>query len=113
MDARLGGAALARLMGAGEGLEVDLSRLAGEAERETKRMTELLAEGCRELAPGRPVGDVVAELLADHPDAGQVIAEAQVDKVSQDVEAPVAGVMRRLVDEGVGIRQGEPMAQID
>jgi pyruvate/2-oxoglutarate dehydrogenase complex dihydrolipoamide acyltransferase (E2) component len=45
--------------------------------------------------------------------AGQVIAEAQVDKVSQDVEAPVAGVMRQLVNEGIGIRQGEPMARID
>jgi pyruvate/2-oxoglutarate dehydrogenase complex dihydrolipoamide acyltransferase (E2) component len=45
--------------------------------------------------------------------AGQVIAEAQVDKVSQDVEAPVAGVMRQLVKEGIGIRQGEPMARID
>jgi pyruvate/2-oxoglutarate dehydrogenase complex dihydrolipoamide acyltransferase (E2) component len=45
--------------------------------------------------------------------AGQVIAEAQVDKVSQDVEAPVAGVMRQLINEGVGIRQGEPMARIE
>ena len=45
--------------------------------------------------------------------AGQVIAEVQVDKVSQDVEAPVAGVMRQLVNEGVGLRQGEPMARID
>lgn len=45
--------------------------------------------------------------------AGQVIAEVQVDKVSQDVEAPVAGVMYQLVAEGVGIRQGEPLARID
>ena len=33
--------------------------------------------------------------------AGQVIAEVQVDKVSQDVA------------EGVGVRQGEPLARID
>lgn len=45
--------------------------------------------------------------------SGQVIAEVQVDKVSQDVEAPVAGVMYQLVAEGVGIRQGEPLARID
>ena len=45
--------------------------------------------------------------------AGQVIAEVQVDKVSQDVEAPVAGVMQQLVSEAVGVRQGEPIAQIN
>ena len=45
--------------------------------------------------------------------AGQVIAEAQVDKVSQDVEAPVAGVMRQLINEGIAIRQGELMARIE
>ena len=45
--------------------------------------------------------------------AGQVIAEVQVDKVSQDVEAPVAGVLRQVVAEGVGVRQGEPLASID
>ena len=45
--------------------------------------------------------------------AGQVIAEVQVEKVSQDVEAPVAGIMYQLVAESVGIAQGEPMARID
>ena len=45
--------------------------------------------------------------------AGQVIAEVQVDKVSQDVEAPVAGTMYQYVAEGVGIAQGEPIARID
>ena len=44
--------------------------------------------------------------------AGQVIAEVHVDKVSQDVEAPVAGVMYQLVAEDVGLRQGEPLARI-
>jgi pyruvate/2-oxoglutarate dehydrogenase complex dihydrolipoamide acyltransferase (E2) component len=44
--------------------------------------------------------------------AGQVIAEAQVEKVSQDVEAPVAGVLHQLVAEGVGVRQGTPIATI-
>jgi pyruvate/2-oxoglutarate dehydrogenase complex dihydrolipoamide acyltransferase (E2) component len=45
--------------------------------------------------------------------AGQVIAEVQVEKISQDVEASVAGVMYQLVAEGIGVRQGEPIARID
>lgn len=44
---------------------------------------------------------------------GQVIAEVQVDKVSNDVEAPVAGVMYQLVAEGVSVLQGAPIARID
>ena len=43
---------------------------------------------------------------------GQVIAEVQIDKVSQDVESPVAGTMYQLVAEGVPIAQGAPMARI-
>jgi pyruvate/2-oxoglutarate dehydrogenase complex dihydrolipoamide acyltransferase (E2) component len=46
-------------------------------------------------------------------EAGQVIAEVQVDKISLDVVAPVAGVMYQLVAEGVGIMPGAPMARID
>ena len=45
--------------------------------------------------------------------AGQVIAEVQVDKVSQDLEAPMAGVLHQLVAEGAGVRQGQPVARID
>ena len=45
--------------------------------------------------------------------AGQVIAEVQVDKVSRDVEAPVAGVMYQFVAEGVAITQGALLARID
>jgi len=45
--------------------------------------------------------------------AGQVIAEVQVEKVSQDVEAPVSGTMYQYVAEGVGIAQGAMMARID
>lgn len=59
---------------------------------------------------------VVGTWFAEHGEqvrAGQVIAEVQVDKVSQDVEAPVAGVMYQLVGEGVGIVQGAPLARID
>ena len=44
---------------------------------------------------------------------GQVIAEVQLDKISFDVTAPVAGTMYQLVAEGVGIKPGDPMARID
>ena len=45
--------------------------------------------------------------------AGQLIAEVQVDKVSQDLEAPAGGVFHPVVAEGVGVRQGELIARID
>ncbi len=45
--------------------------------------------------------------------AGQVIAEVQVEKVSQDVPAPVGGTMYQYVAEGVAIEQGRPLARID
>lgn len=75
-DPRLGGAALAALMGSQEGVDVDLSALAGEAERECARLTELLTRSCERLDPSRGVGELIPELLADHPDADGVIPEA-------------------------------------
>ncbi|MEM9033710.1 MAG: lipoyl domain-containing protein [Actinomycetota bacterium] len=59
---------------------------------------------------------VVGTWFVNHGEAvaaGQVIAEVQVDKVSADVEAPVAGTMYQYVAEGVAIRQGAPLARID
>ncbi len=75
-DARLGGAALAALMGGQEGVKVDLTALAAAAERERERMAALLEESCRRLDPRRTAADLVPELLADHPDADGVIDEA-------------------------------------
>jgi hypothetical protein len=75
-DPRLGGPALAALMGAQEGLEVDLARLASQAGRERARLEELLAGACAELDPRRGVGELLPELLADHPSAEQVVPEA-------------------------------------
>lgn len=49
----------------------------------------------------------------EHVADGQVVAEVQVEKVSQDVEAPTAGVIHHLVAEGDATRQGEPIATID
>ena len=45
--------------------------------------------------------------------AGQVIAEVQVEKISQDVEAPVAGVVHLEVAESEGVNQGTVIARID
>jgi pyruvate/2-oxoglutarate dehydrogenase complex dihydrolipoamide acyltransferase (E2) component len=45
--------------------------------------------------------------------AGQLLAEVQVDKVSVDVPAPAAGVIRLLVDEEAEVPQGTPIARID
>ena len=45
--------------------------------------------------------------------AGQIIAEVQVEKVSQDVEAPVSGVIRLSVPEEAPVHQGDIIATID
>lgn len=45
--------------------------------------------------------------------AGQVIAEVMVDKVSLDVEAPIAGTVTVLVDEESVAKQGTAIARID
>jgi pyruvate/2-oxoglutarate dehydrogenase complex dihydrolipoamide acyltransferase (E2) component len=50
-------------------------------------------------------GDTVA--------ADQLLAEVQVDKVSVEVPAPVAGVVRLLVAEETTVTQGVPIARID
>jgi pyruvate/2-oxoglutarate dehydrogenase complex dihydrolipoamide acyltransferase (E2) component len=43
----------------------------------------------------------------------QLIAEVQVDKVSAEVPAPVAGTVRLLVPEEAVVRQGEVIARIE
>lgn len=44
--------------------------------------------------------------------AGQLLAEVQVDKVAQEVPAPVDGVVRLLAAEGDAVRQGSAIARI-
>jgi pyruvate/2-oxoglutarate dehydrogenase complex dihydrolipoamide acyltransferase (E2) component len=46
-------------------------------------------------------------------EAEQLLAEVQVDKVSVDVPAPAAGVVRLLVDEEAEVAQGSPIARIE
>jgi len=78
-DASLGAAALARLMGAGEGVEVDLGALAARADVERDRLMTRLAQACERLGEaGRPPLDVVRELVKRHPDADGVIEAARI-----------------------------------
>lgn len=59
---------------------------------------------------------VVGTWFVNHGESvksGQVIAEVQVEKVSQDVEAPIAGTLYQYVAESVAIKQGAPLARID
>lgn len=73
----LGSHQLAALMAAGEAVDLDLGRLEERADAERDRLREMLLDGCRAIDGDRPVGEVVAELLADQPDAAGVITEAR------------------------------------
>ncbi|GAA0280274.1 DUF885 family protein [Cryptosporangium japonicum] len=73
----LGAPALTALLSSAEALDVDLSALADDGERELTRVRALLDDACARIAPGQPTATTVAELLADHPDATGVLAEAQ------------------------------------
>jgi hypothetical protein len=75
--AALGAEGLAAWLGAAEAIEVDLTAMSARAEAERDRLRALLEEACERLAPGRPVGELIEELLRDHPDADGVITEAQ------------------------------------
>jgi hypothetical protein len=82
-EAAIGSAALAALMGTAEATRVDLGRLAEQADAERDRLTRLLREACARIEPDADVRAVVAALVAQHPDADGVIAQAtaQVEEV--------------------------------
>ncbi|HEY2301490.1 MAG TPA: DUF885 family protein [Acidimicrobiales bacterium] len=75
-DPAIGAVSLARLMGAPEAMTVDLGRLALRADAERSRLGDILNEACGRIEPGRSVPEVVAALLADHPDGPGVVDEA-------------------------------------
>ncbi len=75
--AALGADGLTLLLSAAEATEVDLAAMAARADAERDRLRAMLEQACGRLAPGRPVAELVPELLRDHPDADGVIAEAQ------------------------------------
>ena len=44
---------------------------------------------------------------------GHIIAEVMVDKVSMDIESPVAGVVTLLCEEEATVRQGDAIATVE
>ncbi len=73
----LGERDLALLMGAPEGLDVSLPRLAERADQETRRLRLLLREACRRLAPGRRPHDLVRDLVREPSPADAVLDRAR------------------------------------
>jgi Bacterial protein of unknown function (DUF885) len=76
-DPALGGRALAALMTSSDRIEVDLGRLAEEADAERDRLAARLAESCARLHPGRPALEVARELVRDHPSPDGVLDAAR------------------------------------
>jgi len=76
-DPALGGPALAALMSSAERIEVDLGRLAEQADTERDRLAARLAESCAQIDPGRPALTVARELVRDHPGTDGVLAAAR------------------------------------
>ena len=76
-DAALGDRALAALMSSAEGVDVDLGRLAEQADAERDRLTGRLAESCAQVDPDRPAMEVARGLVRDHPDAEGVLEAAR------------------------------------
>ncbi|GAB3438116.1 hypothetical protein GCM10027570_01020 [Streptomonospora sediminis] len=76
-NAALGGGALARLMGAGEALTVDLEELARRADTERERLMARLAESAARIDPAREPMEVARALAADRPEIGDVVARAR------------------------------------
>ena len=61
---------------------------------------------------GRAV-QLVRRTTGSTVDAGQTLAEVQVDKVAADVPAPVSGTVHLLVEEEAVVTQGRAIATID
>ena len=76
-ETSVGGPALARTLGLGEALDVDVEVLALAADTECDRLRELLTEACGRLDRRRPPAELVPELLRDHPGPDGVLADAR------------------------------------
>jgi hypothetical protein len=76
-DTALGSDALATLMGTSERVEVDLGRLAEQADAERDRLRGLLADACGRIDPARPPLELARELVRDHPGPGGVLDAAR------------------------------------
>src|SRR5262249_56891450 len=73
----LGGPELAALMGSAERIEVDLGRLAEQADAERDRLASRLAESCAQIDPGRPALTVARDLVREHPGPDGVLDAAR------------------------------------
>ncbi|NUS73326.1 MAG: DUF885 family protein [Corynebacteriales bacterium] len=73
----LGTGTLATLVGASEALDIDLSALEAKAAIERARMQALLEQSCEQYRPGEPIATVVNALNKDHPNAQDVLTQAQ------------------------------------
>lgn len=76
-DPAWGAAALEQRLCYPEGVELGLSELLEQADRERERLTDLITEACGRLRPGVPVPAVMRELTSDHPDADGVLNAAR------------------------------------
>jgi Bacterial protein of unknown function (DUF885) len=76
-DAALGGPALSALMTSSERIEVDLGKLAEDADAERDRLAARLAESCAQVDPSRPALTVARELVRDHPGPDGVLDAAR------------------------------------
>ncbi|MEU7986272.1 DUF885 family protein [Streptosporangium canum] len=77
-EAALGAGGLTRLMSAGDGLAVDLGRLAERADAERDRLMARLTEACARLgSAGRSPLEVSRELVRQHPGIDGVIDAAR------------------------------------
>jgi len=73
----LGAGPLARLLGCGDGLDVDLGQLISQAAADKQRITAMLADACAQLAPGEPLRTAVPRLLSRHGTFDEVVSGAQ------------------------------------
>jgi len=58
---------------------------------------------------------VLARWLADDDapvEKGQALYEIETDKVTTEIEAPAAGRLRRIAEEGVTYPVGDPVAEL-
>ncbi|MFD0774924.1 DUF885 family protein [Streptomonospora algeriensis] len=76
-DAALGRDALARLMGTGEAVGVDVELLSQRAEAERDRLMSRLAESAARIDPRREPMDVARGVVGDHPDGADVVEHAR------------------------------------
>jgi hypothetical protein len=84
-DPSLGSKALEGLLGRSEGMAVDLGRLEEAADAERQRLRDRLAEDCNRYRPGAEPSELLAVLIADHPDADGIYsaASALVEQVTK------------------------------